>query len=188
MRKVLCILICALLLCSLVSPVFADDSSTESSADSSAVTSADSSADTGKTRVSLPVYENNKYGYLNINAVTFVLTGTNAEVTVEYSVDKWIEWLVFFFGKEDLMKRVLAVANYPEIGRDQYVSFKFVDTDMAVFTVSNAVMDYGDGSTYWFYQHEFGTTIPLLTFVTSDESEKVFVNVKRMEKGFGYFQ
>lgn len=173
MKKILCVLICALLLCSLAVPAFADNT-----------TSAADSPLQGK----IPVYENNKYGYLNIESVTFVLTGTNAEVTVDYTVDKWIEFLVFLFGKEDLKNRVLAVANYPEVGRDQIVNFKSIDTDKAVFTVSNAVMDYGDGSTYWFYQHEFGTTIPLLTFVTSDESEKVFVNVKRMDKGFGYFQ
>lgn len=131
---------------------------------------------------------NNKYGYLNIDSITFVLTGTNAEVTIDYTIDPWIEFFVFLFGKEDLKIRVLAVANYPEIGRDQIVTFKSVDTDKTVITVSNAVMDYGDGSTYWFYQHEFGTTIPTLTFITSEESEKVFHNVKRMDKGFGFFQ
>lgn len=131
---------------------------------------------------------NNKYGYLNINSITFVLIGTCAEITVNYTIDPWIEFFVFLFGKEDLKKRVFAVVNYPEIGRDQIVTIKFADSNAAVFTVSNAVMDYGDGSTYWFYQHEFGTTIPTLTFVTSEESEKVFHNVKRMDKGFGFFQ
>ncbi|MDO5844641.1 MAG: hypothetical protein Q4Q53_05825 [Methanocorpusculum sp.] len=129
----------------------------------------------------------NKYGYLNINSMDFVLMGTSGEVTITYTIDSWIELLVFLFGKENMKERVLSVLNYPDSGRTQEVKFRYIDSNKAILSVSNVVMDNTDGS-YWFYQHEFGTTIPIITFHTSASDVKTYTNTKSMERGFGYFQ
>jgi hypothetical protein len=130
----------------------------------------------------------NRYGYLTIESVAFSLSGTDAEVTVEYEITPWIAFLVFLFGKQDLKNRVLSVIGYPETGKaDQVVTFTYVDNDRAVITVKNAVVDYKDGS-YWYPMHEFGTVIPTLTFVVGSEDTKIYNNTQSMPKGFGYFQ
>ena len=130
----------------------------------------------------------NRYGYLTIDSIEFVLSGTDAEVTVEYEITPWIAFLVFLFGKQDLKNRVLCVIGYPETGTtDQVVTFTYIDNDHAVITVTNAVVDYKDGS-YWYPLHKFGTVIPMLTFVVGPEDTKIYNNIQVMSKGFGYFQ
>ncbi|MDO9522576.1 MAG: hypothetical protein Q7J08_02570 [Methanocorpusculum sp.] len=130
----------------------------------------------------------NRYGYLTVNSIDIVLSGTDAEITVQYEVTPWIAFLVFLFGKQDLKNRVLAVVGYPEAGKDsQVVTYSYVDNDRAVITVKNVVVDYGDGS-YWYPAHTFGTVIPKLTFVLTPTDSKIFNNTKIMSKGFGYFQ
>jgi len=130
----------------------------------------------------------NRYGYLTIDSMDIVLSGTDAEITVQYEVTPWIAFLVFLFGKQDLKNRVLAVVGYPETGKEsQVVTYTYVDNDRAVITVKNAVTDYGDGS-YWYPAHTFGTVIPTLTFVITPTDSKVYNNTKIMSKGFGYFQ
>lgn len=129
----------------------------------------------------------NKYGYLNINSIDFVLSGTGAEITVNYDIDSWIEFLVYLFGKQNLKERVVGVLNYPEEGKIQTLTFKYIDSKKAILTISNLVMDNGDGS-YWFYKHDFGTTIPSVVMHTSSTDVKTYNNIKSMDKGFGYFQ
>jgi hypothetical protein len=130
----------------------------------------------------------NRYGYLTVNSIDIVLSGTDAEITVQYEVTPWIAFLVFLFGKQDLKNRVLSVVGYPEAGKDsQVVTYTYVDNDRAVITVKNAVTDYGDGS-YWYPAHTFGTVIPKLTFVITPTDSKIYNNTKIMSKGFGYFQ
>lgn len=130
----------------------------------------------------------NRYGYLTVNSIDIVLSGTDAEITVQYEVTLWIAFLVFLFGKQDMKNRVLSVVGYPEAGKDsQVVTYTYVDNDRAVITVKNAVTDYGDGS-YWYPAHTFGTVIPKLTFVITPTDSKIYNNTKIMSKGFGYFQ
>ena len=130
----------------------------------------------------------NRYGYLTIDSMDIVLSGTDAEITVQYEVMPWIAFLVFLFGKQDLKNRVLAVVGYPETGKEsQVVTYTYVDNDRAVITVKNAVIDYGDGS-YWYPAHTFGTVIPKLNFILTPTETKTFNNTQVMSKGFGYFQ
>jgi len=141
---------------------------------------------TGDT--SVLVDGSNRYGYLTIDSMDIVLSGTDAEITVQYEVTPWIAFLVFLFGKQDLKNRVLAVVGYPETGKDsQVVTYSYVDNDHAVITVKNAVIEYGDGS-YWYPAHTFGTVIPKVTFILGLDDSKIFNNTKIMSKGFGYFQ
>lgn len=130
----------------------------------------------------------NRYGYLTVESMNIVLSGTDAEVTVYYKVTPWIAFLVFLFGKQDLKNRVLSVVGYPEAGKDtQMATYTYVDNSRAVITVKNAVIDYGDGS-YWYPAHTFGTVIPKLTFILTPTDTKEYTNTKVMPKGFGYFQ
>ena len=130
----------------------------------------------------------NKYGYLTVRSMDIVLSGTEAEITVQYEVTPWIAFLVFLFGKQDLKNRVLSVVGYPEAGKDsQSAAYTYVDNSRAVIVVKNAVIDYEDGS-YWYPAHTFGTVIPKLTFILSPTESKVYSNIKVMQKGFGYFQ
>ncbi|WP_319378807.1 hypothetical protein [uncultured Methanocorpusculum sp.] len=130
----------------------------------------------------------NRYGYLTVDSVNMVLSGSDAEITVQYEVTPWIAFLVFLFGKQDLKNRVLSVVGYPENGKDsQVVTFSYVDNDRAVITVKNAVTDYGDGS-YWYPAHTFGTVIPELNFILTPTETKTYTNTQVMTKGFGYFQ
>jgi len=130
----------------------------------------------------------NKYGYLTVHSMDIVLSGTEAEITVQYEVKPWIAFLVFLFGKQDLKNRVLSVVGYPEAGKDsQSATYTYVDNSRAVIVVKNAVIDYQDGS-YWYPAHTFGTVIPKLTFILSSTDSKIYSNVKVMQKGFGYFQ
>ncbi len=130
----------------------------------------------------------NRYGYLTVDSMDIVLSGTDAEITVHYEVTPWIAFLVFLFGKQDLKSRVLSVVGYPETGKDsQVVTYAYVDNNRAIITVKNAVTDYGDGS-YWYPAHTFGTVIPKLNFILTPTETKTFNNTQVMSKGFGYFQ
>ncbi len=138
--------------------------------------------------ISVLVDGSNRYGYLTIDSIDIVLSGTDAEITVQYEVTSWIAFPVFLLGKQDLKNRVLSVVGYPETGKDtQVVTYTYVDNDHAVITVKNAVIDYGDGS-YWYPAHTFGTVIPKLTVIITPTDSKIYNNTKIMSKGFGYFQ
>ncbi|MDO5846384.1 MAG: hypothetical protein Q4Q04_05620 [Methanocorpusculum sp.] len=130
----------------------------------------------------------NTYGYLTVESVNFTLVNTDSEITVMYSVDPWISFLVYLFGKQDLKKRVLAVLNYPDEGySNQAVTFKYVDAEKAVLRITNTALDNQDNS-YWFKAHSFGCTIPSLSFILSASDVKVFTNVQEMAKGIGFFK
>lgn len=130
----------------------------------------------------------NRYGYLTVRSMDIALSGTEAEITVQYEVTPWIVFLVFLFGKQDLKNRVLSVVGYPEPGKDsQTAVYTYVDNSRAVIVVKNAVIDYEDGS-YWYPAHTFGTVIPKLTFIIGPAESKIYSNIKVMQKGFGYFQ
>ena len=131
----------------------------------------------------------NRYGYLYVTSVEYTMKNSDAEIVVRYSIEPWISFLVYLFGKQDLKKRVLGVLQYPEVGYEamQNVAFSYVDSDYAVLTVRNAALDNQDNS-YWIRPHSFGCTIPRLMFVISDSDIKTFTNVKDMEKGIGFFR
>ena len=139
-------------------------------------------------QVVLPNGEN-RFGYLYVSSVEYVLKNSDAEITVRYQIEPWISFLVYLFGKQDLKKRVLGILGYPEAGYEsvQDVSFSYIDGDYAVLKVRNAALDNQDNS-YWIRPHSFGCVVPTLTFVISSSDIKTFTNVKDMSKGIGFFK
>lgn len=131
----------------------------------------------------------NRFGYLYVTSVEYTMKNADAEIVIRYSVEPWISFLVFLFGKEDLKKRILGILQYPETGYEntQDVTFSYVDNHYAVLQVRNAALDNQDNS-YWIRPHSFGCTIPTLLFIISDTDIKSFTNVKDMEKGIGFFR
>lgn len=131
----------------------------------------------------------NRFGYLYVSSVEYVMKNSDAEITVRYQIEPWISFLVYLFGKQDLKKRVLGILGYPEAGYEsvQDVSFSYIDGDYAVLKVRNAALDNQDNS-YWIRPHSFGCVIPTLTFVISSSDIKTFTNVKDMSKGIGFFK
>ncbi|HJJ69470.1 MAG TPA: hypothetical protein O0Y02_02440 [Methanocorpusculum sp.] len=139
-------------------------------------------------QVVLPNGEN-RFGYLYVSSVEYVMKNSDAEITVRYQIEPWISFLVYLFGKQDLKKRVLGILGYPEAGYEsvQDVSFSYIDGDYAVLKGRNAALDNQDNS-YWIRPHSFGCVIPTLTFVISSSDIKTFTNVKDMSKGIGFFK
>ena len=131
----------------------------------------------------------NRFGYLYVSSVEYVMKNSDAEITVRYQIEPWISFLVYLFGKQDLKKRVLGILGYPEAGYEsvQDVSFSYIDGDYAVLKVRNAALDNQDNS-YWIRPHSFGCVIPTLIFVISSSDIKTFTNVKDMAKGIGFFK
>ncbi|HJJ35926.1 MAG TPA: hypothetical protein O0X27_01980 [Methanocorpusculum sp.] len=129
----------------------------------------------------------NDYGYLKIQSVQYTLKNMDADIIVTYEIEPWLAFLVYLFGKDDLKTRVLGTLQYPESGYNQDITFQYLDTGRAVLHVTNAALDNQDNS-YWFRAHNFGCTIPNLSFIFSDTDVKNFTNVKEMEKGIGYFR
>ena len=139
-------------------------------------------------QVVLPNGEN-RFGYLYVSSVEYVMKNSDAEITVRYQIEPWISFLVYLFGKQDLKKRVLGILGYPEAGYEsvQDVSFSYIDGDYAVLKVRNAALDNQDNS-YWIRPHSFGCVVPTLIFVISSSDIKTFTNVKDMSKGIGFFK
>lgn len=128
----------------------------------------------------------NHYGYITVNSVDVQLKGVDATYTINYSIDPWIAFLVFLLGKQDLKNRLLKIVNPPVPGSDQMqkIVFQYVDNEMAMISVSNATMSYGD-NTYWYPKQEFAVTIPQITFTSS--FTKTYNNTRVIERGFGYY-
>ncbi len=149
------------------------------------LSSADSSVE---KQAALPNGEN-RFGYLYVSSVEYVMKNSDAEITVRYQIEPWISFLVYLFGKQDLKKRILGILGDPEAGYEsvQDVSFSYVDGDYAVLKVRNAALNNQDNS-YWIRPHSFGCVIPTLTFVISSSDIKTFTNVKDMAKGIGFFK
>ncbi len=129
----------------------------------------------------------NHYGYIAVDSVSVDLSqGVDATYTINYSIDPWIAFLVFLFGKQDLKNRLLKILNPPvsSNGQKQEITFQYVDNDMAKISVSNVGMSYGD-KTYWYPEHEFAVTIPKIEFHSS--FTKTFNDTRTIQRGFGYY-
>jgi len=129
----------------------------------------------------------NNFGYLKINSISYDLKNMDADITVNYTMEPWLAFLVTFLGKQDQKDRITKVIAYPETGYNQEVTFKYVGDDKAIIHVTNVAIDNMDSS-YWLKPHSFGCTIPELTFIISENNVKTFYNVKDMAKGLGYFK
>jgi len=129
----------------------------------------------------------NNFGYLKISSVYYDLKNMDADITVNYTMEPWISFLVTFLGKQDLKDRVIQVIQYPEKGYNQEVTFKYIGNDKAILHVTNVAIDNMDNS-YWLKPHSFGCTIPELVFVISEDNVQTFYNVKDMSRGLGFFK
>ncbi|MDK2975031.1 MAG: hypothetical protein PWP08_1402 [Methanofollis sp.] len=124
--------------------------------------------------------EENRYGYITVQGADITLANRNATVTLNYTIDEGVQFLVHLLGMSDLRTKVLDIVNF------ENAEIRDIDTDHAVISVPGAGLDYGDG-TYWFPQHEFGAVIPLLT-VNSPQDSRTFVNTSEFPRGMGYFR
>jgi hypothetical protein len=120
-----------------------------------------------------------RYSYITVKGVTVQLVKERAVITVDYTIDQPIGFLVLLLGKSDLKRKVLQMLDFDD-GVVQRV-----DLERAVVFVNNASLDYGHGS-YWFPEHKFNVVVPSLTIITPQEI-KSYEQVNRVPDGLGYF-
>jgi hypothetical protein len=118
-------------------------------------------------------------GYLNVDQVAITLDGDGARIRMEYNLAGGMRFLVFLLGTGDLEQKVKRVLNFPGAHVEE------IDTSHAVVRVEHAAVDYGDG-TYWFPEHRFGVTVPIVT-VKTPQYTQAFRMSPRIPKGIGYY-
>ncbi len=120
-----------------------------------------------------------RYGYITVKDVTVRLEKSDAVVTMNYTIDDGIGFLVLLLGKSDLKQKALDILNFND------TSVQHLDLDRIEVRVKDASNDYGQGS-YWFPAHRFGVVVPSLT-VISPQDVKHYENVSEFPDGLGYF-
>ncbi|BBL68461.1 hypothetical protein [Methanoculleus chikugoensis] len=120
-----------------------------------------------------------RYSYITVKDVTVRLEKADAVVTMNYTIDDGIGFLVLLIGKSDLRQKALEILNFNN------ASVQYLDLERIEVRVKDASNDYGQGS-YWFPAHRFGVVVPSLTVVTSQDV-KHYENVSEFPDGFGYF-
>ncbi|MDD1660173.1 MAG: hypothetical protein LUQ62_03110 [Methanomicrobiales archaeon] len=118
-------------------------------------------------------------GYLNVDQVAITLDGDDARVRMDYNLAGGMRFLVFLLGTGDLEQKVKRVLNFPGARVEE------IDTSHAVVRVEGASVDYGDG-TYWFPEHQFGVTVPLIT-VRTPQYTQAFRMAPGTPRGIGYY-
>ncbi|MDI6866526.1 hypothetical protein [Methanoculleus sp.] len=120
-----------------------------------------------------------RYSYITVQDITIRLEKADAVVSMNYTVDNSIGFLVLLLGKSDLEQKVLNILNFDS------VSVQYLGLDHAEIRVNGVSNDYGDG-TYWFPEHSFGVVVPSLTIITP-QSVRQYENISEIPGGFGYF-
>ncbi len=120
-----------------------------------------------------------RYSYITVKDVTVRLEKADAVVTMNYTIDDGIGFLVLLLGKSDLRQKALEILNFND------ASVQYLDLEQIEVRVKDASNDYGQGS-YWFPVHRFGVVVPSLTIVTS-EDVKHYENISELPDGLGYF-
>ncbi|WP_214041142.1 hypothetical protein [Methanoculleus sp.] len=120
-----------------------------------------------------------RYGYITVKDVTVRLEKADAVVTMNYTIDDGIGFLVLLIGKSDLKQKALDILNF----NDTWV--QHLDLDRIEVRVKGAADDYGQGS-YWFPAHRFGVVVPSLTVITPQDVRR-YENVSEFPDGLGYF-
>ncbi len=120
-----------------------------------------------------------RYSYITVQDVTIRLEKADAVVSMNYTVDDSVGFLVLLLGKSDLEQKVLNILNFNN------VSVQYLGLDHAEVRVDGVANDYGDG-TYWFPEHRFGVAVPSLTIITP-QSARHYENTSEIPGGFGYF-
>ena len=120
-----------------------------------------------------------RYSYITVKDVTVRLEKADAVVTMNYTIDDGIGFLVLLLGKSDLRQKALEILNFND------ANVQYLDLERIEVRVKDASNDYGQGS-YWFPAHRFGVVVPSLTIVTS-EDVKHYENISELPDGLGYF-
>ena len=120
-----------------------------------------------------------RYSYITVSDVTVRLEKADAVVTMNYTIDGGIGFLVLLLGKSDLKQKALAILDFNDMKVER------LDLEHIEVRVHNAADDYGQGS-YWFPAHRFGVVVPSLTIIAPKEIRH-YENVSEVTDGFGYF-
>jgi len=122
---------------------------------------------------------NDKYGYITVEAVDISLEGSKATITVDYTLDEPTRVIVLLLGKQDLKNRLLTVLNYDD------AEVKSIDLNRAELVVDDVSYSYGRG-VYWFPEHVFNVIVPSLR-VTTPQVVREYSSVEGIPNGIGYF-
>lgn len=122
---------------------------------------------------------NDKYGYITIEAVNINLEGSKATITMDYTLDEPTRVIVLLLGKQDLKNRLLTVLNYDD------AEVKSIDLNRAELVVDDVSYSYGRG-VYWFPEHVFNVIVPSLR-VTTPQVVREYSSVEGIPNGIGYF-
>ncbi len=120
-----------------------------------------------------------RYSYITVKDVTVRLEKADAVVTMNYTIDGGVGFLVLLLGKSDLKQKSLDILNFND------TSVQRLDIERIEVRVNNASDDYGQGS-YWFPAHRFGVVVPSLTVITPQDVNH-YKNVSEFPDGLGYF-
>ncbi len=120
-----------------------------------------------------------RYSYITVSDVTVRMENEDAFVTMNYTVDGGIRFLVLLLGKSDLEQKALDILNFND------TEVRSLDLERIEVRANNVSDDYGRGS-YWFPAHRFGVTVPSLTVVTPQDV-RYYENISELSDGFGYF-
>jgi hypothetical protein len=123
--------------------------------------------------------DNERYGYITVDAVDIRLDNDSAVIHVNYSVDEGTRFIFFLLGKQDLQTKLLKILNYDE------ADMKSIDLTDADFVVPNAATALGKG-VFWYPSHEFNVVIPNLT-IESPQVTRNYANTNLFPEGMGYF-
>ena len=120
-----------------------------------------------------------KYGYVTIHDVDITLSGDQAHIRVNYTLDEPTRVIVLLLGKQDLKSRLLTALNYPD------AEAQAIELDHAELVVDAISYSYGRG-VYWFPEHSFNGVIPFLR-VTTPQVSREYVETDGIPNGIGYF-
>jgi hypothetical protein len=118
-------------------------------------------------------------GYLNVEKVAITLDGDDARVRMDYHLAGGMQILVYLLGAGDLEQKVKRVLNFEGARVEE------IDSSHAILRVDHAAVDYGDG-TYWFPEHQFRVTVPLVT-VKTPQYTQAYRNALLTPRGIGYY-
>ncbi len=129
--------------------------------------------------VPAPAASPDKYGYVTIHDVDITLSGDQAYIRINYTLDEPTRVIVLLLGKQDLKSRLLTVLNYPD------AEVRAIELDRAELVVNDVSYSYGRG-VYWFPEHSFNGVIPFVR-VTTPQVSREFVAADGIPNGIGYF-
>ena len=86
--------------------------------------------------------DDDRYGYIKVKDITIRLENEGAVITMNYTIDGGIAFLVFLLGKADLKQKALSILNFND------TKVQHIDLDAIEVCANNVSENYGRGS-YW---------------------------------------